>query len=136
MHRGSVCSFQSGGKAMLVSLNTNNLHWTAFPPGSYFYADLTRATEKPGAWLRVQAVGGGGSLLQDREVRAGAGTLTTGLARAELALEDARELELRWPPCSEGCRTAGDRRADRNKGTESAEMLQGQRVPPSRQVLR
>lgn len=40
--------------------------------------------------------GGGG--------RAGTGrTLTTGLARAELALEEARELELSWPPRSEGC---------------------------------
>lgn len=36
-----------------------------------------------------------------REERGGA--LTTGLARAELALDDARELELRWPLCSEGC---------------------------------
>lgn len=34
---------------------------------------------------------------------ADAGSLTTGLARAELALEEARELELRWPLCSEGC---------------------------------
>lgn len=36
-----------------------------------------------------------------REERGGA--LTTGLARAELALEETRELELRWPLCSEGC---------------------------------
>lgn len=34
---------------------------------------------------------------------AGSGSrLTTGLARAELALEEARELELRWPLYSEG----------------------------------
>lgn len=48
--------------------------------------------------------GSGGFPLQDREVREErGGALTTGLARAELALDDARELELRWPLCSEGC---------------------------------
>lgn len=43
------------------------------------------------------------------------GTLTTGLARAELALEEARELELRWPLCSEGCvhSPVGRRQAER-----------------------
>lgn len=51
------------------------------------------------------------------------GTLTTGLARAELALDEARELELRWPPCSEGCPHSRSRNADRNKGTGSAELL-------------
>lgn len=69
------------------------------------------------ALLLYAAFGDGGFLLQDSRVtsrRAGGGrnkaegsgaggTLTTGLARAELALEEARELELRWPPCSEGC---------------------------------
>lgn len=39
-----------------------------------------------------------------RRLRAqGPGRLTTGLARAELALEEARELQLRWPLYSEGC---------------------------------
>lgn len=48
--------------------------------------------------------GSGGFPLQDGEVREErGGALTTGLARAELALDDARELELRWPLCSEGC---------------------------------
>lgn len=42
-------------------------------------------------------------------------TLTTGLARAELALEEARELELR-PLCSEGCT---QRRQDRQKQNRS-----------------
>lgn len=66
------------------------------------------------AFSRIQARGGGqrtegeeGQQAVDR------GTLTTGLARAELALEEARELELRWPQGSEGCPTA--RRAARRQ---------------------
>lgn len=55
-------------------------------------------------------------------------TLTTGLALAELALEEARELELRWPPYSEGCHVATTGCADRNKGTGSAKRQREQKA--------
>lgn len=55
--------------------------------------------------------------------------LTTGLARAELALEEARELELRWLLYSEGYHGATTGCRDRNKGTGSAKR-QGERKPP------
>lgn len=55
-------------------------------------------------------------------------TLTTGLALAELAREEARELELRWPPYSEGCHEATPGCADRNKGTGSAKRQREQKA--------
>lgn len=62
---------------------------------------------------------------QDRTGR----TLTTGLARAELALEEARELELRWPPRSEGCpRSPPSGR--RQKQRDRVSRDQRQRRPP------
>lgn len=72
-----------------------------------------------GAW------GGGGK---------GRGTLTTGLARAELALEGARELGLRWPLCSEGCPqgTAPDTQTE-TKG-QGQQRCRGDGAP--RQALR
>lgn len=62
---------------------------------------------------------------------AGMGTLTTGLARAELALEEARELEFGWPLGSEGCpHSPPPGRADRNKGTGSAKVRWGRATQP------
>lgn len=82
----------------------------------------------PSSW--VQAFGGGGftgrAVKSGREGQkgsreaAGAGdALTTGLARAELALEEERELDLRWPLGSEGWpgTQPATGHADRNKGT-------------------
>lgn len=43
------------------------------------------------------------------------GRLTTGLARAELALEEARELELRWPLYSEGWPPPRDTQIERKE---------------------
>lgn len=62
--------------------------------------------------------------------RAGS-TLTTGLALAELALEEARELELRWPLYSEGCHRATTGCTDRNKGTGSAKRQRDPKPPRS-----
>lgn len=49
------------------------------------------------------------------------GGLTTGLARAELALEEARELEVRWPLYSEGCPRSRRRTRRQKQRTGSAE---------------
>lgn len=58
------------------------------------------------------------------------GTLTTGLARAELALEEARELELRWPLCSEGCaHSPAGRRQTERKGQVSRDAWRTQAPP-------
>lgn len=100
--------------AILLSRNSSILNLEAFFPAVFL---LRPEGNHRKALLLYAAFGDGGFLLQDSRVtsrRAGGGrnkaegsgaggTLTTGLARAELALEEARELELRWPPCSEGC---------------------------------
>lgn len=59
-------------------------------------------------------------------------TLTTGLARAELALEEARELELR-PLCSEGCT---QRRQDRQKQNRSEKQQEEAHLSQELQTLR
>lgn len=73
------------------------------------HSGLTRSPGRPRCRALCSGLGGGeGLLLQTRDVGVGGGAkgrraLTTGLARAELALEDARELGLRGRLHSEGC---------------------------------
>lgn len=75
---------------------------------------------------RARQRAGGAGRKEAKSSRAG-GQLTTGLARAELALEEARELELRWPLYSEGCphgRHRTRRQKQRNRVSKEARRME------------
>lgn len=73
------------------------------------HSGLMRSSGRPRCWALCSGLGGGGRGSSCRPGTWGWGgaqgrrALTTGLARAELALEDARELGLRGRLRSEGC---------------------------------
>lgn len=138
-----LCKLSS---AILSSLNSHFLNLEASSPILLLLRPEINHG-KPSYFLPVQAFGGGGVFLRDRGVKGprwgegrkwtaarARGPLTTGLARAELPLEELRELDLKWPLCSEGCPPSWPR--DTQMETKEQVSEDARRTEATRQRLR